>query len=95
MEYDTFMSDVTPMKLRNLADGAVLEAWEKGWDRNVLSLALPEGQIGFSPGVLAEIESESGLFFGEVRQSSGSTMKVLVEHSLDRARLASMQGNWR
>jgi len=95
MQYDTVMSDRCPMKVRNLADGVVLDAWESGWDENLLQLTLPEGQAGFSPGVLAEIESASALYLGEVRQCSGSLMRVLVEHSLDRARLASMQGNWR
>lgn len=95
MQYDTFMSDRSPVKVRSLADGVVLDAWESGWDENLLHLILPEGQAGFSPGVLAEIESASGVYFGEIRQCSGSVMRVLVEHSLDRVRLASMQGNWR
>ena len=95
MQYDTFMSDRSPVKVRSLADGVVLDAWESGWDENLLHLTLPEGQAGFSPGVLAEIESASGVYFGEIRQCSGSVIRVLVEHSLDRVRLASMQGNWR
>ena len=86
------------MKLRSLPDGNIQEAQEAGWEGSMLHLILPEGQSGlapgFAPGVLAEIETESKLYLGEVRQCSGSAMKVLVEHSLDRTRLASMQDTW-
>jgi hypothetical protein len=96
MEYDTFMSDRSPMmKLRSLENGDVLDVWEASWDGNVLQLTLSDEQTGFSPGALAEIESESAFYFGEVRQCHGSAMRVLVEHSLDRARLASLQDSWR
>jgi hypothetical protein len=82
------------MKLRSLPDGNFQEAQETGWEGNMLHLTLPDGQTGFSAGVLAEIESESKVYLGEVRQCSGSAMKIMVEHSLDRARLASLQELW-
>jgi hypothetical protein len=83
------------MKLRSLPDGDFQDVKETGWEGNMLHLTLQEGQRGIVPGVLAEIESESKLYLGEVRQCDGSAMKILVEHSLDRARLASMQETWR
>jgi hypothetical protein len=83
------------MKFRSLPDGAFQEAKEADWEENMLHLTLPDGQAGLAPGVLTEIESESKLYLGEVRQCNGSAMKILVEHSLDRARLASMQDIWR
>jgi hypothetical protein len=89
------MSDCSLMKLRSLPDGNFQEAEAAGWQGNMLHLTLPEGQPGLSPGVLAEIESDSKLYLGEVRQCSGTAMKILVEHSLDRARLASMDEIWR
>ena len=95
MGYDTVMSDPSPMKLRNLQNGEVMDVWETVWDGNMLDLTLAEGQAGVAPGVLAEIESKTALYLGEVRQYSGSSVRVYVEHSLDRARLASMQDNWR
>ena len=83
------------MKLRSLPDGGFQEAKEAGWQGNMLHLTLPDGQAGLTPGVLAEIESDSKLYLGEVRQCEGSVMKILVEHSLDRARLTYMQDIWR
>ena len=89
------MSEGSPVKLRSLPDGGFLDAREAVWEGNILQLTVPEGQTGFSPGVPAEIESESRLYLGEVRQSSGSTIKLLIEHSLDRARLKALQDTWR
>jgi hypothetical protein len=89
------MSDRSLMKLRSLPEGDFKEAREAGWEGNMLHLTLPDGQPGLAPGVLAEIESDSKLYLGEVRQCDGSAMKILVEHSLDRARLASVQDTWR
>jgi hypothetical protein len=89
------MSDCSLMRLRSLPDGSFQEAKDAAWEGNMLHLTLPDGQPGLSPGVLAEIESEFKLYLGEVRQCSGSVMTIRVEHSLERARLASMQDTWR
>jgi hypothetical protein len=89
------MADCSLMRLRSLPDGAFQEAKEAGWEGNVLRLTLLDGQPGFSSGNLVEIESESKLYLGEVRQCSGSIMKIVIDHSLDRARLATMQDIWR
>ena len=95
MEYDTFMPDRSSIRLRNLNGEEVLNVVENGWEGNLLHLTLPEGKTGFAPGVLAEIESDTALYLGEIRQCNGSAMKVLVEHSLNLSKLASMQDNWR
>jgi hypothetical protein len=82
------------MKLRSLPDGSFQDVEEAGWEGSFLHLTLLDGQPGVAPGVLAEIENESKVYLGEVQQCAGSAMKVLIEHSLDRARLASMQETW-
>ena len=96
MEYDTLMSDLGSMKLRSLPDkGKVVNVLGVGWEGNLLRLTLPDGHQDFSPGVLAEIESDSAVYLGEIRQRNGVDLRVLVEHSLNRTRLNSMQHNWR
>jgi hypothetical protein len=97
MEYDTHMSGLGSMRLRSLSNGEeVVDVLGAGWEGgNLLYLTLPEGHNGFSPGVLAQIESDSALYLGEIRQRNGSDLRVLVEHSLNLARLDSMQDNWR
>jgi hypothetical protein len=95
MKYDTPMPSGNLMKVHQLPEGDLFQdAQEAGWDGNMLHLVLPDGLAGFSPGALVEIESESMLYLGEVRQRSGSAMDVLVEHSLDRARLSAMRDTW-
>ena len=89
------MSDCTLMRLRSLPEGSFQEAKAAGWEGNMLHLTLPEEQAGFSPGALAEIENGSKLYLGEVRQCRGPVMTILVEHSLDRGRLASIPDTWR
>jgi hypothetical protein len=83
------------VKVRSLPDGQFLDALETGWEKNIIQLTLSDSQTGFSPGVPAEIECDSMLYLGAVQQSSGSSLKVLVEHALDRARLLSLQNMWR
>jgi hypothetical protein len=34
------------------------------------------------------------LYLGELQQGSGSTARILVEHSVDRAKLDSIQDAW-
>lgn len=82
------------MRLRCLPEGKFQEARETGWDGDLLYLTLPEGQPGLPAGSLAEIESESNLYLGQVRHCSGSEMRVQIEHSLNLARLASIQDTW-
>jgi hypothetical protein len=96
MEYDTLMSDLGSMRLRSIPNGEeIVDVLGAGWEGNLLHLTLPEGQSGFSPGVLAQVESDAALYLGEIRQRNASDLRMLVEHSLNRARLDSMQDNWR
>lgn len=89
------MSDGSLMKFRSLPDGNFQEAKEAGWEDNVLHLSLPAEETGLAPGVLVEIQSESKLYLGEVRRGNGPAMTIVVEHSLDLARLAAMQDTWK
>jgi hypothetical protein len=93
MEYDTSMFD-RPVKLRTLPNGIYVDASVTSLEGHMLELTLPDGHTGFSPGQSAEMESESMLCLGEVRQCNGSKLMLLIEHSLDRARLASLQKAW-
>jgi hypothetical protein len=96
IEYDNgHMSECSLVRLRSLPDGAFLEAKEAGWEGAMLHLTLPDGQPGPSSGLLVEIENESKLYLGEVRQCNGPAVTVHIEHALDRARLASMPDTWR
>lgn len=83
------------MKVRSLPNGDFHDMQETGWDGNMLHLAFSGDGMGFSRGVLVEIQGESQLYLGEVRHCSGGAIKVLVEHALDSARLAAMQDTWR
>jgi hypothetical protein len=83
------------MRFRSLPDGVFQQGREAGWEGYMLHLALPDGQAELSPGSLVEIESEAKVYLGEVRQCAAGVMKILVEHSLDRNRLSSIQETWR
>ena len=83
------------MRFRSLPDGVFQQGREAGWEGNILHLALPDEQPELSPGSLVEIESDAKVYLGEVRQCVGGAMKISIEHSLDRARLASIQETWR
>ena len=89
------MSECSLMRFRSLPDGVFQQAREAGWEGNMLHLTLSDGQPGLTSGVLVEIEGEAKVYLGEVRQSGKAAMKVLIEHSLDRIRLASIQETWR
>jgi hypothetical protein len=89
------MSDRSLMRFRSLPEGSFQQVKDTGWDGNILQLTLPEGQPAPVPGGLVEIESESKLYLGEVRQCTGNAVRILIEHSLDRAQLAAMKDTWR
>jgi len=89
------MSDSSQVKVRSLPTGDFQDATETGWEGKMLHLTCVNARPGFNPGDLVEVQGESWLYLGEVRQCAGAAMKVLVEHALDCARLASMQDTWR
>ena len=82
------------VKLRCLPDGDFQEGAEVGWEGRVLEVDLLGGREGFSPGAPLEIKCGSMLYLGELQHGSGSTARILVEHFVDRAKLASMQDAW-
>jgi len=94
MKYDTSMLDSCRVRLRSLPEGEFSEAQEDGWEGNMVHLTFPDGGAGYAAGALVEIEGESKLYLGQVRQNNESGIRVLVEHTLDRARLAAIQDKW-
>ena len=92
IEYDTCMPERVGVRLRCLPDGVFQDASELGWKGRVLEL---DGTgLDLLPGALLEIESGAMLYFGEFLRNDGSTATVLVEHSLDRAKLQPIQQIW-
>jgi hypothetical protein len=88
------MSERTEVRLRPLPDGDFQEGVQIGWKGRFLEVDLPGPAGGFSLGALLEIECGSMLYLGELQRRSGSTATILVEHSVDRAKLASIQNVW-
>lgn len=82
------------VKLRCLPDGDFQEGHEIGRKGRMLELDLSDEARGFPRGALLEIECGSMLYLGELQERIGSTAVVLVEHAVDRARLASIQDAW-
>lgn len=83
------------MRFRSLPEGVFREAEHAGWDGHMLQIKLSDGQPGPDSGTLVEVESDSRLYLGEVRQSKDLLCRILIEHSLERARLASVKDSWR
>lgn len=86
------MSAQVEMRLRRLPDGAFHEAVELGWKGPALEVGLTDLELPL--GALLEIECGSMTYFGELQQKSGSTALVLIEHSLDRAKLGPIRQAW-
>ena len=82
----------TVVRFRVLPNGEYLEARELGWKGRVLKIVLPGQDVAF--GAPLEVESESLLYLGELFERDGPVGSVLVEHSLDRAKLATDRDHW-
>jgi hypothetical protein len=78
--------------VRLLPHGEIREALKLGWNGRFLEVDF-QGQ-DFAPGAPLGIESGSMLYLGELRQREGSCGSILVEHSLDRAKLAADRDHW-
>jgi len=78
--------------MRRLPHGEFQEALELGWNGRFLEVDL----LGhdFALGEPLGIESGSMLYLGELRRRDGSRGSILVEHSLDRAKLAADRDRW-
>jgi hypothetical protein len=80
------------VRFRVLPHGEFREALHFGWKGRTMELDL-QGQ-DVAPGALLEIESGSMLYLGELSQRDGPVVAVRVEHSLDRAKLATDRDHW-
>jgi hypothetical protein len=89
---DTVRDAQTIVRFRLLPDGDFQEAPQLGWKGRVLRIDL-QGQ-DLAIGAPIEIESGFMLYLGELCQRDGSVGSVLVEHSLDRAELATDRDHW-
>jgi hypothetical protein len=88
------MSERTAVRLHSLPDGEFREAVETCWSGSLLELDLLGQGPEWPRGVLLEIECGSMLYLGELQRQSGSQAAILVEHVLDRAKLAPLQESW-
>lgn len=86
------MSDRVGVRLRCLPDGAYQHAFVLGWKSRLLELDVTGMELP-QEGLL-EIECGSVLYFGELLGNDGSTAGVLIEHSVDRAKLQPIQQTW-
>jgi hypothetical protein len=82
----------TIVRFRLLPHGEFREGQHLGWKGRILKIDL-QGQ-DLALGAPLEIESACMLYMGELCQRDGSVGSVLVEHSLDRARLATDRDHW-
>lgn len=78
-------SSVAAMKVRRLPDGDFQEGLEVGWKGRLLRVEVSGGE--FAVGMPLEIECGSMTYLGELQERSGSSHVILVEHSVDRAKL--------
>ena len=82
----------TIVRFRLLPHGEFREASHLGWNGRILKIGL-QGQT-LAIGAPIEIESERMLYLGELCQRDGAVGSVLVEHALDRAKLATDRDHW-
>jgi hypothetical protein len=82
----------TIVRFRLLPHGEFREALHLGWKGRMLKIDLQDQDLAL--GAPLEIESEFMLYLGELDQRDGSIGSVLVEHSLDRAKLATDRDHW-
>ena len=80
------------MKLRGLPDGDFQKGSDPIWKGHVVTVDVSDQ--GFPPGALLEMECGSMTYLGELQRRSGSIHEILVEHSLDRAKLEYMDDSW-
>ena len=78
--------------VRVLPDGDARTATLLGWDGDALGLDLGDQEV--APGAVLEIEAGSVLYWGELRNRGDLGCWVKIEHSLDRAALASDRERW-
>jgi hypothetical protein len=85
-------SAAAAMKLRGLPDGDFQKGLDPIWKGRVVTVDVQNQ--GLPVGALVEMECGTMTFLGELQYRSGSTHVILVEHSLDRAKLESVDDSW-
>ena len=83
--------------VRGLPDGRCQSARISGQQENRLEIDSVEGVWnGFDLGTPVEIETASTIYLGEVvNRCPDSLLGVVVEHTIDRARLAEIENIWK
>jgi hypothetical protein len=85
-------AEQTIVRFRLLPQGEFREALHLGWKGRTMQMDLKGQEVAL--GSLLEIESGCMLYLGELCQRDGSAVEVRVEHSLDRAKLATDRDHW-
>jgi hypothetical protein len=83
--------------VRCLPDGAPQQGNEDSAVGALLHVKLPPNALTrqFSMGALVEVETPRVLYLGEVHSYRDSMLVIAIEHTVDRAALASIQETWR
>jgi hypothetical protein len=88
------MPDAIPVRVRLLPDGVPVAASEVCRNGRFLELALPAEEPGFATGSLVELQNGTVECLGEVLQRESGKAIVLLEHTIDRSRLPSIEEAW-
>ncbi len=90
------MSEAKRVRLRPLPAGEFREGVEVGWQNRVLDVDLVDDTTaaGLEPGVAVEVESQSGIYFGVLQDRRMAGVSIVVEHSLERSQIESIQELW-
>jgi hypothetical protein len=88
------MSTGIPVRVRSLPQGESGTACQVSRNGRFLELDLSGTEGGFDIGQLVEIEDGPCICLGEILQRNAGTAKVLIEHSIDRSRLPSLEETW-
>jgi hypothetical protein len=86
------MSERVRLKVRRLPNGEFYDALQVSSGGHFLELDVTGGSLPL--GSLLEIEQGSMLYWGELKHLEGSTVKVAIEHSLDRSGLQPIREIW-
>jgi len=78
-----------------LPDGKTYDGFERGRRGALLDVELaPDTPALLGTGALVEVQSSTHIYLGEVQGVRGATLRISVEHIVDRAALAAIQQVW-
>ncbi|HXR36407.1 MAG TPA: hypothetical protein VN754_10685 [Candidatus Binataceae bacterium] len=81
--------------VRRLPDGKTYDGFERGRRGALLDVELaPDTPALLGTGALVEVQSSTHIYLGEVQGVRGATLRISVEHIVDRAALAAIQQVW-